>query len=461
MEQKVLRFIEKQQLIKQNSTCVVGVSGGPDSMALLHLLYTHRQRFGLRIIVVSIDHSLRAADSEADVAYVRDQCTALEIEFVAVEVDVPTYKREKGLSTQVAARTLRYRAYEEQVTRFAADYLALGHHGDDQIETMLMALGRTTNLKALSGIPLKRAFHQAEIIRPLLVVSREEIEMYCRNNGIHARTDASNEDTVYTRNNLRANVVPHLKRQNNNLHMTMQSLSESLLADEKFIMDRAREIAGQEIAFSKNAKAATFRVNDFNAHPVSLQRRIYRLILDYLYDELPSGLSYVHEEIFLSVFLDGATNKKLDFPNGLKLERTYDQVKIYFADDSIVTGSFSAIVDEIPSSIPLPNGQMLRVTYSKTLETSQSNTYIFSKGQVSFPLHIRNRKPGDRIRLKGLHGSKKLKDLFIDEKIPRGLRDSVYIVADNNGEIMWVVMMKQAELQKRETEGPYISLEYC
>src|SRR5690625_1572716 len=173
MDNKVLHFIDKHHLIKKDTRILIGVSGGPDSMALLHYFHRLKDAWNLQVHVVTVDHQLRKEDSKQDVLYVKKMCNKWNIQFDAIAVDVHTYKQQHNVSTQVAARKLRYEVFHEQMQNLRADYLALGHHGDDQIETIIMSLARTTNLSSITGIPLKRQFSSGEIIRPFLCVTKK------------------------------------------------------------------------------------------------------------------------------------------------------------------------------------------------------------------------------------------------------------------------------------------------
>src|SRR5699024_9594115 len=170
MEQKVLAFLAENQLIKENSRVLVGVSGGPDSLALLHFLHRHQSLLKIKVMAVTVDHQLRGDASIEDVNFVHAFCEKLNIPCITKAVDVPAYKKSHQLGTQMAARTMRYDIYAKVLQQYA-DVLALGHHADDQIETFIMQITKTTSLQSLSGIPLKRPFASGLIIRPFLCVT--------------------------------------------------------------------------------------------------------------------------------------------------------------------------------------------------------------------------------------------------------------------------------------------------
>ncbi|MFD2131090.1 tRNA lysidine(34) synthetase TilS [Pseudogracilibacillus auburnensis] len=465
MKEKLLTFIYDHQLLKKNKTVLVGVSGGPDSMALLHFFHEIKEEWNITVIALTIDHQLRGEESNQDVQYVKEVCKKWKVPHVSIQVNVKSYRAKKKVSTQVAARTLRYDAFKEQMKIHHGDYLALGHHGDDQIETLVMSLVRTTNLSSLTGIPFKRKFVTGEIIRPLLCVTKHEIEDYCVKHHLQPRIDSTNLDTYYTRNYVRAHIVPKLKKRNHNLHMTVQRLSESLQEDEEYLMEQAKQVVKKTARFDEQQKKASISAKELRSYAVSLQRRAYRLTLDYLYDELPDSLSYMHERIFLSLLSEQMGNQIIHFPKGLHIEKSYDNIFFYFFEKNrIVEKSFHQIMTAIPQSINLPNGAVFSVSYIdvKNAKEKESNpyTYICSKEQIALPIHIRTRRDGDRMRYKGLRGTKKIKDILIDAKVPRHLRDHTYIVADDSDEIFWLIGLRKNMDHCTMSDGTYVLFEY-
>lgn len=467
MENKIYRFMEQHQLTLQGKTILVGVSGGPDSMALLHFLQGLKTNWNLKVVAISIDHQLRGVEAEADIAYVNKMCNKWNIPFVTARVDVRKYEKTHKLSTQVAARKLRYKVFEEQMNAYTADFLALGHHGDDQVETLLMALVRTTNLNSLTGIPVTRTFASGEIIRPLLAVTKKEIEQYCKKHHIQPRMDNTNLDTSYTRNYFRKFIVPKVKERHPHAHMTMQHLSESLQEDESYLKMEAKKVFKQVVTWyphdlhqpTKNERKAELSIEALKLRPVPLQRRVYRLILDYLYDDLPKQLTYVHEQIFLTL-LEEPTNKVVHFPQGLLIERSYNDLLFYFRDITVRDSFFEQKIDSIPNRVTLPNGAILSISYlnERDVLTENNHAFICGYNELSFPLTVRTRKPGDRMHVKGMTGTKKIKDILIDDKIPRAERESIFLIEDNEKRIFWLIGVREG-MNIDRTE-PSILFEY-
>lgn len=442
MERKVADFMKKNKLLKKNSHVCIGVSGGPDSMALLHYYISIRAQWHLQLTVLSADHQLRGEASRADLSYVKQMCQKWDVPFVAGNLDVQAYKEENAVGTQVAARELRYRFFAEQMTRFQADYLALGHHGDDQVETMLMSFTRSSSTASLGGIPVKRQFATGYIVRPFLCITKSTLERYCRDQHIQPRLDSSNADTHYTRNYFRKHIMPLIKAQNHNIHTIAQHLSTSLHDDEQYLQHKAQKVIERVVNFDKEHRKATFEIKAFKLHALSLQRRGFHLILNYLYNKLPENLSYVHEEIFFELLESKEAHKQLDFPSQLQVEKSYGQVIFAFADDHKSNSQFHEWLT-VPGHVVLPDGSRITASYRDTYIHTNDDTLIYPAESITLPLHIRSRQQGDRMSWKGLKGSKKIKDIFIDEKVHRKERDKWPIVADHNGQILWLVGLRK------------------
>lgn len=460
MQHTVLGFIEKHQLLTKNSTVLIAVSGGPDSMALLHFYQSIREKWDLKLVALSVDHQLRGFESKEDIRHVEKYCKKWDVEFVATSVDIHSYQLDIKVGTQVAARKARYQFFAEQMRIYQADYLAFGHHADDQIETMLMGFVRSASPNALAGIPVKRNFASGSIVRPFLCIQKSDLITYCNDHQIAIRIDPSNDDPTYTRNFFRKYIIPPIKEKNHNIHTTVQRLSETLQNDDEFIREQARIMVDQVIQLDHEDKKVSFQIKLFKSYPLSLQRRGYHLILDYLYDNLPNNLSYIHEDAFFSLLEDDRSNGTIDFPRDLQIERSYEWIIISFSDQKPQNAAFQQEL-HIPSHIDLPNGAKLIATYTNHPPKAGNHVWVGDVKDIDFPLYIRTRKPGDRISWPGLNGSKKVKDVFIDEKVPRKDRDGWPLVVNAKGETLWMIGLKK----DRHTDQPneetlYVQLEY-
>ncbi|WP_152657387.1 tRNA lysidine(34) synthetase TilS [Oceanobacillus sp. CFH 90083] len=444
MEQQVCAFIRRHQLIQTHATVLVGVSGGPDSIALLHFLKKFQSNWKLTLVAVTVDHQLRSGDSAEDCRFVEEICQKWDIPCVVRTVDVKKYQKEKGVSEEVAARELRYEVYQKLMFEKNADVLALGHHADDQIETMVMRMVRIATSNALKGIPVRRDLPGGEIIRPLLAVTKDNILAYLNKHQLTYRVDQTNADDTYTRNYYRKNVTPLLKAKNPNISETIQTLSETLSQDEQYLQEQAKEMVEKVVEFRENTREICFTAEAFLEFPQALQRRAFHLILNYLYGTLPRDLSYIHEVTFFDLLRRRNGSSSIDFPLRLRMTNVYGQIYLQFGHPSSTKSAHSSLLP-VPGEVLLPDGRRIEATKVKEAPAENESTFVFPLDSISLPLHIRVRKAGDRMSVRGLNGSKKLKDIFIDAKIPKSQRDNWPIITDDKGIILWVAGLKKAE----------------
>ncbi|MCA0985618.1 tRNA lysidine(34) synthetase TilS [Halobacillus yeomjeoni] len=458
MEQKVHSFIKKHELIRPGQTILAAVSGGPDSMALLHYFCAIKEEYQLQLHVVSIDHGLRGEDSYEDLAYVKRMCEQWNVDFTGTSVDVPSYKSMERMGTQETARKLRYDFFKEMMDEKNIDVLALGHHGDDQAETMMMQMVRNATPESIQGIPVRRAFGRGEIIRPFLNVTKDEIIHYLKKHHVEFRVDVSNEETDYTRNAFRKHVIPYFRQQNPKFSQHMQRLSERLRDDQEYIKEQAKEVLKTMDFSSKEERCVRFSIQTFKTFPLALQRSAFHLILNYLYVDQADDISYLHEEMFMDLISEQKSNATMDFPRGLKIIRAYDSVTLTFRIDEDIEPLFKTL--QIGETIQLPDGSLLQADWTDRPEEEGTYVYLCDSHHVKLPLVVRTRMNGDRIRVRGMNGSKKVKDIFIDQKIPSDSRNSWPLVTDSNGDILWLIGLKKGGEYIRKPSGKWLRLKY-
>ncbi|REJ06869.1 tRNA lysidine(34) synthetase TilS [Halobacillus trueperi] len=458
MDHAVHNFISKHQMIQPHETILVAVSGGPDSVALLHFLCAMKEKLSLRLIALSVDHQLRGEESQADLRFVETMCEEWGVEFVGTSVDVQAYKKDTGKGTQEAARELRYAFFEKMMYAYEADALAMGHHGDDQAETILMQLMRSARPEAVQGMPATRRFACGRIIRPFLTASKDQIASYLEDRALKVRMDPSNEETEYTRNAVRQYLLPFMKESNPQFHKHMQVWSERAREERSYINEQAQKVL-ETVHFSSNVeKFVQLSKQTFKTFPLALQRTAFHLILNYLYVNQNEDISYLHEEMFMNLLNDEKPNASLDFPEGLKIIRAYDDISFSFSKEQEWKG-YSYIL-EMGEELQLPDGSQIRADWFSGDGTEDAHTYLCDSHHVNLPLVVRTRQEGDRMRLRGMNGSKKVKDIFIDQKIPARLRPTWPIVTDQAGKILWVVGLKKGGERTSLSSGPWLRLHY-
>jgi tRNA(Ile)-lysidine synthase len=434
-------FIRKHQLLSTVRTAVIGVSGGPDSLALLHFLWKRSSLYNICIIAASFDHQLRGDESARELAFVQRFCEERAITFEGGQGDVASFQKKHHLSLQTAARSCRYAFFEKVMKKYNADALALAHHGDDQVETMLMRMTRGSEGFSSAGIPVRRPFAGGEIIRPFLGITKDQIEHYCKVEKLFPVYDPSNESEKYVRNRFRKNILPFLKQENPNVHERFQYLSETISEDEAYILELAK-IELEKVLIRQTEGKIELSVSAFNKMPIPLQKRGITLILNYLYKFNPSSLSSVHKENFLGLLGSEHPSGSLHFPSGLVISRTYDRCLLSFEPIKSEEESAFDYSLKLPGCVELPNGLLTaEITDREPALLRGKDVFVFSMNDVSLPLRVRSRRPGDRMAIAGV-GSRKLKDIFIDAKVPQEERKVWPVVVDANGNIIWLPGLK-------------------
>ncbi|MDP4085461.1 MAG: tRNA lysidine(34) synthetase TilS [Bacillota bacterium] len=459
LEEKVEVFLARHSFTLENKQIVVAVSGGPDSLALLYYLFREREKRNLSLIVAHVDHMLRGEESYKDALFVKRICDQLSVPFEMAQINVPELMEKTGDSVEVAARNARYEFFMKVMKAYNYSNLALAHHGDDQVETILMRLTRGSTGKSRAGIPFLRNLPFGILFRPFLNITKKEIMKYCEEHALTPRLDVSNNDDTYTRNRFRKEVLPFLKSENRKVHEHFQRFSEELQSDETFLQELTLQ-SMNTVVTNRKRNQVTIDIKSFLQMPLPLQRRGIQLILNYLYNERPSSLSAIHIDQIFSLIHHQNPSGKLDFPNKLKVIRSYQQCHFQFGS---LDNDHSYLFElNNPGMVFLPNLGNINMEYIQSPSIKLSSCVaVFNASKVQLPLLIRTRKNGDRMSLKGMKGTKKLKDIFIDSKVPIQERKLWPVVTDCNGTIIWLPCLKKSIVEGWDhSEGNYIQLTY-
>lgn len=440
LEQISREFIQRHRLLEKGDRLVVAVSGGPDSLALIHFLHALRDELDVEVACAHVDHMFRGRESYEDLLFVEGFCKERDIPFFGERINIPEMMATEKGSLQEMARKARYGYLRQVMDRYGGNKLALGHHGDDQVETILMKWTRGAGAKGRAGIPFKRPFSAGEIIRPFLPVTKEEILDYCKRERLFPRIDPSNSKDTYTRNRFRSRVLPFLKEENPHVHRNFQQFSEESLEDEEFLEELTRVKLNK--VWKVEEDFSTLDIKRFLQMAQPLQRRAINLILNYLYKLKPASLSSIHIYDVLRLLKGENPNAQLDLPSGLKVTKAYQTCYFHFGN---LSGGPYYFELGIHSSIILPNGIRISLMPSRGyVQDDGGETIHLNRDGVTLPLIVRTREAGDRMKVKGMEGSKKLKTLFIDEKIPLHLRDRWPVVTDYEGRILWVPGLRKS-----------------
>jgi len=448
LTRRVERAIEERSLFARGERIVVGVSGGADSVALLHLLCELREKHEYRVAVAHVNHGLRGDESDGEEAYVRELAERLGTPCFVTRVDVGGAQAAHGNNLQAAARALRFEAFRRAAAAWEAGATALGHHADDQAETVLMRLFRGAGPGGLAGIRFVAEVDGLKLVRPLLRITKGELEAYCERRGLEPRFDSSNAKRTYFRNRVRLDLLPYIMKLRAGAAESLRRTAE-LSADDDDLLDalareRVRAVTRREGEAVRSSRAAFME-----AH-IALQRRMIKIILNSLkLDENAIDFAKV-ERIREAISADAPTTLELRTSAGTAFRRSYDTLE-WGPYRSEAPASYAFRID------PAVAGSLALEDVGGELEwrTDPIESFVppdpadpfaawFDADAAAGPWTIRTRKPGDRLAAFGLNGSKSVKDIFVDGKLPKAQRDVWPLVADGDGALLWVPGFRRA-----------------
>jgi len=428
MVERVREFAHREGLLSQDDRVVVAVSGGPDSVALLDMLDRLRGELGLVLFVVHLDHCLRGKEAREDAEFVEDVARSRGLPFVLGVEDVAEFARREGCSVEEGAREVRYRFLERVARNLRADKVALGHTRDDQAETVLMRLIRGGGRRGLGGMAPRRG----KFVRPLLQISRREILDYLREGGLPFKEDSTNRDLSFLRNRVRHILLPLLeKRFNPGISEVLSKEAEVWRAEDEYLETLA-ERAFEDILRDRGEKRIVLDIGGLLRYHIAIRRRVARLAYREVTGDLPD---FEATERLLRAAEEGGW---VDLPGGVRAQRAGGVLALRrgevppFRYPLAVSGR--TMVREAGLIL---EAELVGRPPPEVLKGDGCTAYIDWRA-VKGNLWVRSRLPGDRIRPFGMCGTRKVKDVLIDGKVPRLLRDKVPLVVDEEG-VLWVV----------------------
>jgi len=415
---KFERLNKEKELIEYGDKIVIAMSGGPDSIFLYNLLKKIKDKMDLKIYFAHINHSLRGKDSDGDENFVINLGKSEKIPAYTKKVDIKGYAKLHGLSEEEAGREVRYGFFREIKDRVGATKVALAHNEDDVVETFMFRLIRGTSFKGLEGIPVKREF----FIRPILSYRKEEILKYLDEKNINYCIDKTNFQEIYTRNKIRLNLIPSIEKEYN---INFKEKIINLISD----IGEFNGIINSNL--KKYTKNDILDVRELKKEEKFIQRTI---ISEYLQRFDISVNRNKILEIQKLIYSDGS--KEISGDYRYRIKKTYDILevvevgKVKFNDQLIVKLT-------VPGSILWNNYKISTQLINEDQKSKEGKNEFYCKLRKDDVLTVRSRKNGDKFYPVGMSGTKKLKDLFIDLKIPKEERDSIPIIT-NLDEILWV-----------------------
>ncbi len=437
--ERIEKTIEKYGMLSKGMRVGVGVSGGVDSMVLLRVLFELKEKWALELFVCHLNHNLRGEESLRDARFVEEVAGRYGLEFLLKTL--PAGAKPHGVSLQSWARQERLKFFEEAVRKHSLDRVALGHNMDDNAETMLMRFLMGTSLEGLKGIePVREPF-----IRPLIETGREEIEKYAETHSVEYVEDSTNRSTKYLRNRIRLELLPYLKeRYNPSVVETLSRLSAVLRRDARYLESRATELFGKLAEVEEDG--VSFEREELLEVDDALLTRLFMRATE-VFGACRELMESAQAEQFIEAIRGKRPNLLIPLGGGLYLKRAYDRLTITRRKPLEKTEP-----REVPLSVsgitPLEGtGYLIKaevVDRPRRLDEGGFVAY-FDYESLPQPLVVRTFRAGDRIQPLGMKGTKKLKDLFIDEKVPLEERRKIpLLVAD--GRIIWVAGIRQSEL---------------
>ena len=438
--------IKTERYWQAGEKVVLGVSGGVDSMVLFELLNRLPAEYKPLTAVAYVNHHLREESDE-------------EEHFIKAWVknyDVPVYTHQWPKSAhpdsgmEEAARKVRYQFFHKVAEKTGSQTILTAHHQDDQVETVLMRLVRGSSLEELTGIPTVRKEKEKRIIRLLLPYSKAQILNYAKVNGIPWREDESNRSLVYTRNRYRNHIIPELKNENASVERHISDFSN----DVRDLLEIADPLISKELSRS-------FRITDKGmqidlSSLLNQKAALQKILLGRAFKKLSGQGAFLitrkHIDLLLDWFVTGGPNTLFELPGRYIARKEYavcrieKEAEMQAPNPQRLNCPASLAVDQWKVLDKDEQIGLFSLDVFKTMDSKTCEVIYLNGKQIRSPLTVRHRQTGDKMKVKGLGGSKKLKDMFIDQKVPQQKRDQAWIVADSDGEIIWVPGYKESPL---------------
>ncbi len=439
---KVYDTIKKSEMICQGDSVIVGVSGGADSVCLLSVLKNLQMSMDLKLTAVHIHHGLRGEAADRDRDFVIQLCQTLHVPCECFQTDIREMAQAQHLSEEEAGRLFRYECFEQVRQQKQASKIAVAHHMDDQAETVLLNLFRGSGLKGMAGIPAVRDV----IVRPLLKISRSDIEEYLKKHQIAYRNDATNFETEYTRNRIRLDILPYVTEHINPAAVSHIAETAAIAADICRYIEKQAATIGRTMIRQVSADDYTVLEIDaavFINQDIAIQRELLRQVMNRLAGGL-KDIRAVHIEMFRELF-EGQVGRQVDLPYQLCAKRTYTTVNIFRNQTHTADG---ILADECPE-IKLDEPGKYILTGSKRelclkIFPVEKNLQIpkkmytkwFDYDRIKNGLVLRQRRPGDYMMIGGGH-KKALRRIFMDDKVPQSDRENLNMLTDGS-HVLWI-----------------------
>ncbi|MCX7983044.1 MAG: tRNA lysidine(34) synthetase TilS [Syntrophales bacterium] len=439
---KVRNNIIRFQMLQKGDCVIVAVSGGADSMALLHVLNCLAPDFGVTMVVAHFNHGLRR-EAEKEALFVKKAAEEMGLPFVLGRGEIRTLKNEWRRSLEETARMARYKFLEETASKYGARKIALGHHLLDQAETVLINLIRGSGLAGLKGMEPVR---EGKYIRPQLSISPREIAAYVARERIKYCVDRSNFDERFLRNRIRHRLIPLLMKEfNPRIVETLAQMAEILREEEHFIARETMTVLKQWGVEGRN-DIKTISLASLKELPPALRKRVIKELLEAMKPD-KKAISFRHIEAVEKIVFSKPPGQVLFVPGG-RVVKEYENLKFDYRKEEKETEGFSYPLS-VPGEVRIGGtGQLVKASICNRKEIQGvmmlPNVLYADIKRIKPPLKVRSWQPGDRIVPLGLKGSRKVQDIMGEMKVPRAKRKLIPIIEDDGG-ILWIGGLKVAD----------------
>ncbi len=435
---EVYKFLEELNL--KNKCVVVALSGGPDSMLLIDILLSLKNKLNLKIVAAHVHHNLRA-ESDEEAIRVEEYCNKNNITFEFHKIE----NYPNGKFSEEAARKIRYEFFDKVIKKYSSDILFTAHHGDDLIETVLMKISRGSSLKGYAGFERISNDRGYKIARPLIFLTKDKILKELDSRGIWYALDSSNSDLKYTRNRYRNKILPELKKENPNVHYKFIEYNEKIILAHSFL-EKVRDKIYDNIILNNE-----INIDEFNKQDRIIKIYLLECFLKNIYKQNITCINNKHIDTIISRI---SKRKNMEFYLPLNKKAVVEYNNFRVMNKNKITNYNLEFTDYVK----LPNGKVIE----NDINTALTTNYVIhlNSKDIKLPFYVRNRKPGDVMRVKNMLGTKKVSDIFIDSKIPKEQREEYPIVTDSTGEIIWIPGIKKSHLDRKKQEKYDIILKY-
>lgn len=432
---KSLDFLK--QLNIKDEAIVVACSGGPDSMALLHILKNNNYN----VICAHVHHNLRI-ESDYEYEFVKGYCLDNNIPFEGMKIE--SYTNNKFSENE--ARKKRYDFFFKVMNKYNSKFLATAHHGDDLVETIIMRLIRGSNLSGYKGFSKISNYNNYTIIRPLIFYTKSDIQKYVSDNNLKCVYDKSNDSKKYTRNRIRIDILPILKKENSLVNEKFLDFSEEMNEVNNFVNNIVN------LQFIKCYKNNKLNLGLFISLDNYIKKKIIERILYEIYNNNISIINKNHVDNIINLI--NSDNKYINLPNGLIVKKEYGYLEFCF-ENKIISNDYEYVLNNY---VYVDNYGVIKLID----DTNEKSNYVIklNSKDLCMPLIVRNKKDSDVILVKNMNGSKKVSRIFIDEKVSKDLRKGYPILCDSNGTILWIPGVKKSKFDCYNKDNYDIIVKY-